>query len=267
MDDTASGKLQIYSVEEEDPKGATCIVRCVGGRVRAGQRFEVDRDVDATADTPPLMLDWINRYERPVDFIGPPHSAKVHLSGEGVATLTRGCILSSVSPPLTVGALIANGEVLRSVYGAVAPALGVAVRVRSINLNWRGPTVTLRIDLPDFPEPAPQEWLDAGLDTVQCHLQFLAVENLSVREWKPPAGAAIAVTPVGEGRRVRVEVVGDGVDLSCDSSDSVLVGHMSAFRKNSDGSDGGPRMFVNRMDSRRYDSLPDPSEAVHFERL
>ncbi|WP_211363002.1 hypothetical protein [Streptomyces phaeoluteigriseus] len=107
MDDTASGKLQIYSVEEKDPKGATCIVRCVGGRVRAGQRFEVDRDVDATADTPPLMLDRINRYERLVDFIGPPHSAQVHLSGEGVATLTRGCILSSVAPPLTVGMLIA----------------------------------------------------------------------------------------------------------------------------------------------------------------
>ena len=178
----------------------------------------------------------------------------------------RGYILGS-APPFTVGALITNGEVLRSAYGAAGPALGGVVRVRSINLNWRGPTVILRIDLTDFPEPAPREWLDAGLDTVQCHLEFLAVENLSVREWKPPAGAAIAVTPMGEDRRVRVEVVGDGVDLSFDSSDSVLVGHVSAFRTRSDGSDGGPRMFVNRMDSRRYDSLPDPSEAVHFERL
>ncbi|MFJ4423899.1 Imm50 family immunity protein [Streptomyces galilaeus] len=173
----------------------------------------------------------------------------------------------SVTPRPTVGALIANGEVLRSVYGGTIPAFSGVVRVRSVNLNWRGPTVTLRVDLPDFPAPASREWLDAGLDTVQCHLQFLAVENLSVRVWKPPAGAAIAVTPMGEGRRVRVEVVGDGVALSFDSSDSVLVGHMSAFRMNSDGSDGGPRMFVNRMDSRRYDSLPEPCEAVHFERL
>ncbi|MGX1272085.1 Imm50 family immunity protein [Streptomyces phaeoluteigriseus] len=171
----------------------------------------------------------------------------------------------SITPRPTVGALIANGEVLRSVYGATTPALTGVVRVRSINLNWRGPTVTLRIDLPDFPEPAPREWLDAGLDTVQCHLQFLAVENLSVREWKPPVGAAIAVTPMGEDRRVRVEVIGDRVDLSFDSSDSVLMGHVSAFRARSDGSDGAPRMFVNRMDSRRYDSLPDPSEAAHFD--
>jgi hypothetical protein len=166
-----------------------------------------------------------------------------------------------------VGKLIANGEVLRLLYGATPLVLSGVVRVRSVNLNWRGPTVTLRVDLPDFPASAPREWVDAGLDTVQCHLQFLAVENLSVGVWKPPAGAAIAVTPMGEGRRVRVEVVGDGVDLSFDSSDSVLVGHVSAFRMNSDGSDGGPRMFVNRIDARRYDSLPDPCEAVHFERL
>lgn len=169
--------------------------------------------------------------------------------------------------PATVGALIANGEVLRSVHGGTIPAFSGVVRVRSINLNWRGPTVTLRVDLPDFTAPVPREWLDVGLDTVQCHLQFLAVENLSVRVWKPPAGAAIAVTPMGEGRRIRVEAVGDGVDLSFDSSDSVLVGHVSAFRMNSDGSDGSPRMFVNRIDTRRYDSLPDPWEAVHFERL
>jgi hypothetical protein len=198
--------------------------------------------------------------------IDPPHSAKAHLPGEGVVSPERGCILTSV-PPLTLDALITNAEVLRSVYGTAAPALGGVVRVRSINLNWRGPTVILRIDLPDFPEPVPREWLEAGLDTVQCHLQFLAVDQLSVREWEPPTLAAIEVTPLGEGRKVRVEVAGDGVDLSFDSSDSVLVGHVSAFRTHSDGSDGGPRMFVNRIDARRYDSLPEPSEAVHYERL
>ncbi|MFE7647941.1 Scr1 family TA system antitoxin-like transcriptional regulator [Streptomyces phaeoluteigriseus] len=52
MDDTASGKLQIHSVEEKDPKGATCIVRCVGGGVRAGQRFEeLQRILEGDAPT------------------------------------------------------------------------------------------------------------------------------------------------------------------------------------------------------------------------
>jgi hypothetical protein len=46
--------------------------------------------------------------------------------------------------PESVGALIANGEVLPSVHGGVTPALSGVVR-RSVNLNWRGPTVTLRI--------------------------------------------------------------------------------------------------------------------------
>ncbi|WP_329271537.1 Imm50 family immunity protein [Streptomyces sp. NBC_01451] len=75
----------------------------------------------------------------------------------------------------TVESFIVNPEALDSLYGHV-PDL-VDVRIRSINLNWRGPTVTLRIDLPYFPASAPQEWIDAVMDTVQCQLKFLAVEN------------------------------------------------------------------------------------------
>lgn len=167
---------------------------------------------------------------------------------------------------MTVDELIINSQVLRSLYGTT-PGLGGVVRVRSINMNWRGPTLILRIDLPDFPDRAPQEWLDAGLDTVQCHLQFLAVENLSVREWDPPIAAPIEATQQGEERRVRVKVVGDGIDLTFDCSDSVLVGRVSAFGLHSDGSDDGPRSFVNRIDARRYDSLPSPCKKVYYERL
>jgi hypothetical protein len=44
-----------------------------------------------------LILDWINRYERLVDFIDPPHSAKVHMSGEVVGTLERGMTLTAIT--------------------------------------------------------------------------------------------------------------------------------------------------------------------------
>ncbi|TQE24200.1 hypothetical protein Sipo8835_33635 [Streptomyces ipomoeae] len=96
MDDTNRGELQIYSVEEREDAAAICIVRCVGGIVRAGQKFHTETPGDTTRDSPSINLDWINRHERMMDFIDPPHSAKVHLSGQGVSALKRGVILYSI---------------------------------------------------------------------------------------------------------------------------------------------------------------------------
>jgi hypothetical protein len=84
------GRIQIYSVEERDASAATCVVRCVGGVVRSGRWFA---DGDGSS---PVLLDWIDRYQRRVDFIDPVHSAKVHLSGEAVAALAKGVVLAEV---------------------------------------------------------------------------------------------------------------------------------------------------------------------------
>lgn len=96
MDDSNAGELQIYSVEERENAAATCIVRCVGGIVRTGQKFRMEATGDATDDSSLMSLDWINRYEKLIEFIDPPHSAKVHLSGQGVSLLERGVILYSI---------------------------------------------------------------------------------------------------------------------------------------------------------------------------
>ncbi|CAK7282784.1 hypothetical protein SGPA1_20759 [Streptomyces misionensis JCM 4497] len=44
-----------------------------------------------------MKLDWIRRYEKPTNFLEPPHNAKVHLSGEGVEELKRGVIIEAVA--------------------------------------------------------------------------------------------------------------------------------------------------------------------------
>lgn len=100
MDDDAPGKLQIYSVEERGDVTATCVIRCVGGVVRTGQQFSIDPGVDG--DTSLLTLDWINCYGQLADFIKPPYSGTVHLSGEEVDVLDRGVVLTSrlTAPPL-----------------------------------------------------------------------------------------------------------------------------------------------------------------------
>ncbi|QNP72407.1 hypothetical protein IAG44_25295 [Streptomyces roseirectus] len=169
---------------------------------------------------------------------------------------------------MTVDEFIVNSQVLSSAYGYV-PQLGGNLRLRSVNISWSGPTVTLRVDLPHFPDQVPQEWEDAGVDTAQCQLQFLDVSDLRMAGWNPPIFALVKIVSCLERRRIQVVV--DAVNqesfLSFDCSDSVVIGHFSAFRMQDDGMDGGPRIHVKRLDSHLYDSLPATCEKVYYERI
>ncbi|MFJ5734879.1 Imm50 family immunity protein [Streptomyces microflavus] len=77
---------------------------------------------------------------------------------------------------------------LESLYSVIPPL--DSVRLRSFHLDWRGPTLTTRIDLPSYPEHPPPDWSERGYDTLQIHLQFLAVDDLAVGGWNPshPSG-------------------------------------------------------------------------------
>lgn len=98
MTDSEHARLQIYAVEASSPTGVICIVRCVGGIARAGQIFGVESATDAAGvGLGHVVLDRIDRYGRHVDFFDPPHSARVALSGGGVAALSKGVVISSES--------------------------------------------------------------------------------------------------------------------------------------------------------------------------
>jgi hypothetical protein len=165
---------------------------------------------------------------------------------------------------------VRNTEVLAPFYGEELPPLQ-ALRLRSINLNWRGPTVTLRMDLPSPPLPLPAEWRNAGVDTLQCQFQFLAVDDLTLDDWKPPVTARFTVEsrPGTEHRiLVRASAATDGgAFLEFTSSDQVIAGHLSAFRLGPDGSDSGPHLFRGRLDGMRHQTVPAPCEKTFYERL
>ncbi|MEW1643068.1 Imm50 family immunity protein [Streptomyces sp. NPDC091219] len=167
---------------------------------------------------------------------------------------------------MTVEDFIANPEVLRTLYEGDLPRLEVDIRVRSVNLDWHGPTVTLRVDLPSFPPDRPT-WMTADCNRIQCHLQFLAAEGISIPEWNQPVTARLEAVPQDGRKRIRVTISGTGADLTFTCSDSVLVGRISAFAINQDGSDDGPRSFLGRIDARRHESLPEPYEKTYYGRL
>ncbi|WP_371669416.1 immunity 50 family protein [Streptomyces sp. NBC_00289] len=165
---------------------------------------------------------------------------------------------------MTIEDHLVNPDMLRSLYGH--PLDWSRVRIRSINLDWRGPTVALRVDLPAFPDVPPTEWIEAGADTVQCQLQFLAVEDIRLTEWTPPAVGSLDVAPRGAERRMRVTFRGGGVKVEFESNESVRIGHVSAFASHPDGSDDGPHLFLSKVDARRFSALPATHEKTFYAR-
>lgn len=72
--------------------------------------------------------------------------------------------------------------------------------------------------------------------------------------------------PHGTERRMRVRADGRGVKLEFDCSDSITVGHVSAFRKQADGSDAEQHLFTSKIDSLRHNRLPVMDEKTFYER-
>ncbi|MEU7329601.1 Imm50 family immunity protein [Streptomyces parvus] len=160
--------------------------------------------------------------------------------------------------------LVRNPDVLGTLYSDV-PSLE-SVRLRSFQLDWRGPALTLRIDLPTYPDPdrVPPEWSELGHDTLQLHVQFTAVEDLTVRGWIPtaPVDISLATLPY---RRILVRIAEAGFELSFTSSDSLTVGHISSYRMTETGSDEVPRTFVSRRDKSLFTSLPGTHESAFYQ--
>ncbi|MEV6249651.1 Imm50 family immunity protein [Streptomyces sp. NPDC051742] len=159
--------------------------------------------------------------------------------------------------------LLVNPADLQRLYATPPPL--AAVTVRSVHLNHYGPMLTLRIDLPNFPQNPLPEWREAGFDRLQCHLQFLAVEHLEMRGWNPPAIADFQMERCG-GHRIRLTAISPSFTLSFEAADALTIGHISAFQESENGADSGPRGFVGKLDSRRFNQLPDLNEKTFYER-
>ncbi|MEU0163185.1 Imm50 family immunity protein [Streptomyces sp. NPDC006261] len=104
-----------------------------------------------------------------------------------------------------------NPHPLGSLYSTVPPLK--SARLRSFHLDWRGPTLTLRIDLPSYPENPPPAWSELGHSTLQVHLQFLAIDDLTAHGWIPSTLIDIHIPPPRD-RRIQTDITGTGLKLS-----------------------------------------------------
>ncbi|QIP84161.1 hypothetical protein GLX30_09075 [Streptomyces sp. Tu 2975] len=160
--------------------------------------------------------------------------------------------------------LIQNLKELSALYPAPPPLH--AVTLRSVHLNRYGPAVTLRMDLPEFPQKPPAEWREAGFDRFQCQLRFIAVEHFGMEGWRPPVTADLRLDRCGA-NRIRVSVESPDLRLTFEAADAVVIGHMTAFAVSQAGADDGPHRFVGKLDSRKFNSLPSLDEKTFYERI
>ncbi|WP_059005664.1 Imm50 family immunity protein [Streptomyces specialis] len=174
-----------------------------------------------------------------------------------------------IAPASPWADLLAERERIDRYYSDVPPLDGVVLR--SVRLDRAGPTVVLRLDLPEFPDRPEREWVAAGCDRLQCQIRFLAAEDVRVMGWPFPVGVDVvieAVEPV-EHRRVAVTARArsggaEVVRFVCNAS--LAVGHFAAYRA-ADG-DGGPYLHAGRVDRIRLGTrLPEPTDTVYYERL
>ncbi|MEC4014881.1 Imm50 family immunity protein [Streptomyces sp. H27-D2] len=159
---------------------------------------------------------------------------------------------------------LVNPEQLTALYLTI-PSLH-SIKVRSIHLDRWGPTLTLRFDLPEFPHVPRVEWQEPDCDTFQCQVQFLAVADVAMTQWQPPVTANITMLP-RDLRRLEISVEGLGVNLSFSSSDSLIIGHMGAFKTTPEGADSGRHCYLSKLDAMRFGSTPAPHEKTFNEHI
>lgn len=152
----------------------------------------------------------------------------------------------------------ANPQQLTDLYGRF-PAYE-RLRLRSVNVDPAGPTLTLRVDLPEFPADPPEEWRAAGCDTVQCHVRFLAVEHLVLSRWSPPAETRLDARPVSD-RLTEVRLYGTGVGLTFRANPRFVVRHVSAYRA---GVDEPQHAYLSRLDTRLHGTGEPSTTAETF---
>ncbi|MFC8592734.1 hypothetical protein [Streptomyces atroolivaceus] len=88
------GMPQVYEVESAGDPGGVCLVRRIGGVARVGQAYVPAGTAEGLPAGLRSTLTRIGRHGRSAGLLDPPHTARITLTGRGVAALGRGSVLS-----------------------------------------------------------------------------------------------------------------------------------------------------------------------------
>jgi hypothetical protein len=95
-----------------------------------------------------------------------------------------------------------DNRFLKTLFPNGAPLLD-AIRLHEVQLHQDGPSVTLRLDLNEYPEEPPAKWLSTASNTVQIRLAGIGVEKFVIRGWASNNVGRLVIK--GEARGVTIE--------------------------------------------------------------
>ena len=67
-----------------------------------------------------------------------------------------------------------------------------------IGFQRDGSAVTLRLDLPNFPEHPPKKWVEQEANTVQIKLMLIDIQSLSLSGWGTETAVEFSLERKGE---------------------------------------------------------------------
>ncbi|MEV3853734.1 Imm50 family immunity protein [Streptomyces sp. NPDC050095] len=120
--------------------------------------------------------------------------------------------------------LLHNPEGVNAVYQGNPPDLR-GVRVHEVTLQVEGPTLKLRLDLPEYPDRPPRKWAVQKFNTVQIEISFSGLRSVSLGGFKSEISADVSIT---EGDGVNVRVTAPGVHLQANAA-TVFISTLTAY--------------------------------------
>lgn len=160
--------------------------------------------------------------------------------------------------------LLTNREQLDRYYSTIPSLDGAALR--SLHLDRYGPALTLRLDLPTFPDQPDEKWVAAGCDEFQCQIRFLDTAELRVVGWpfSTPVDVSISPQEPAEKRRIAVTAVSARdrkASVRFTSSESLTIGHITASRNGDEAYWHAGRVDQIRLGTR----LPDVTDNAYYQ--
>ncbi|MFE5597458.1 Imm50 family immunity protein [Streptomyces sp. NPDC056549] len=162
--------------------------------------------------------------------------------------------------------LLVHSDRFTALYTDLPPLENLLLR--SVHLNPYGPAVTLRVELPRFPDLGPPDWTKAGCDRFEAQIEFIAVgEDLRMRGVPNSTVIDIELRPHVQTRERRLRIAVSGPEFSLDfTAHALKVGHLNAYRSGDSEPYTALRWFESPLDRRLYQVLPPTTAKVFYER-
>ncbi|TXS22466.1 hypothetical protein EAO71_23370 [Streptomyces sp. ms191] len=120
---------------------------------------------------------------------------------------------------------LTNPVGIETIYGGHPPELA-AVPLHAVDFSREGPLLTLRFDMPSYPETPPKKWSVQGFDTAQVTMALAGVRTVSLTGFTSDPVVDIVLSG-GDG--VAVEICSDSVQLQA-SAAVVYIAQISGYR-------------------------------------